>query len=227
MRHTRVGIYELAGWGFDREADRSLLSREALQSRAEQAALIVDERAPYIADSPCLEPILQPDRIDAVIRSGEFNGLDWKLAFVNLEFLIAFQRRLGFEEGKQIRIPDPDDSEGLLDLAIPTRGRTSNPFIEVARYRDRWFLRDGYHRSFLLRRHGIRNVPAVVIETRTLEELGAIGHKFFPEEILFSERPPMVCDFLKESLTIRYVRYESSTAAPEPALAGFHHQEGI
>jgi hypothetical protein len=92
------------------------------------------------------------------------------------------------------------------DSAHPLTVHGGGPFFEVARLRNRWFLRDGYHRAFALLQAGIFAVPAVVIEARTVEELGADEPWFFSEEVLFSETPPMVVDFLSKELTISYQR---------------------
>jgi hypothetical protein len=81
-----------------------------------------------------------------------------------------------------------------------------SPFFEVAEFRGRWFLRDGYHRAYRLLQTGVHRMPAVVIRTRTLEELGAIEPWFFSEDQLFSDLPPRVMDFLDESLVLRYER---------------------
>lgn len=81
-----------------------------------------------------------------------------------------------------------------------------SPFFEVAEYRGRWFLRDGYHRAEYLLRSGITHVPAVVIRARTLAELGSIGSWFFSEQILFGPHPPYVSDFLDDQLTQQYTR---------------------
>ncbi len=81
-----------------------------------------------------------------------------------------------------------------------------SPFFEVAEYRGRWFLRDGYHRAYRLLQTGLHRFPAVVIHTRTIRELGAFGPWFFSEEQLFSDRPPRVTDFLDEGLVLRYER---------------------
>ncbi len=81
-----------------------------------------------------------------------------------------------------------------------------SPFFEVAEFRGRWFLRDGYHRAYRLLRAGVHQMPAVVIRARSLEELGATDPWFFSEDVLFSERPPRVVDFLDESLVLRYER---------------------
>lgn len=81
-----------------------------------------------------------------------------------------------------------------------------SPFFEVAELQGRWFLRDGYHRAYRLLQAGVYCMPAVVIRTRTIEELGATKPWFFHEEQLFSSRPPRVIDFLDEILVLRYER---------------------
>jgi hypothetical protein len=81
-----------------------------------------------------------------------------------------------------------------------------SPFFEVAEYRGRWFLRDGYHRAYRLLQAEVHRIPAVVIYTRTIEELGATEPWFFNEDQLFSDHPPRVIDFLDESLVLRYER---------------------
>jgi hypothetical protein len=81
-----------------------------------------------------------------------------------------------------------------------------SPCFEVAELRGRWFLRDGYHRAYRLLQAGVHRIPAIVIYTRTIDELGATEPWFFSEEELFSERPPHVTDFLDENLVLRYER---------------------
>jgi hypothetical protein len=91
-------------------------------------------------------------------------------------------------------------------LCIPFSIDHGSPFLEVAEYRGRWFLRDGYHRAYALLSAGIVRVAAVVIRARTLDELGATQPWFFDEKTLFSERPPRLIDFHKASLVISYER---------------------
>ena len=88
---------------------------------------------------------------------------------------------------------------------------TQSPFFEVARYAGRWFLRDGYHRAFELLRAGISKLPAVIVEARTFEELGAAKPHFFCESVLLAERAPYVTDFLDPSMTIAYQRPQTIT----------------
>jgi hypothetical protein len=81
-----------------------------------------------------------------------------------------------------------------------------SPFFEVAEFRGRWFLRDGYHRAYHLLQAGVDRVPVVLIYARSIEELGATAPWFFNEEQLFSDRPPRVTDFLDDNMTLRYER---------------------
>jgi hypothetical protein len=98
----------------------------------------------------------------------------------------------------QFRITDDNTS--------PIAVHSGSPFLEVAQYRDRWFLRDGYHRAFRCLQTGVFHLPAVVVRARTLEELGAVHPWFFSEEVLFSSSAPRVIDFLDDALVIEYNR---------------------
>ena len=92
------------------------------------------------------------------------------------------------------------------DPLHPISIHTGSPFFEVACFQNRWFLRDGYHRAFALLQAGIFEVPAVIVYCKTFEELGAAQPWFFPHEILFSNTPPRVIDFLNNDLTTEYHR---------------------
>jgi hypothetical protein len=98
----------------------------------------------------------------------------------------------------QFRITD-DDSR-------PIAIHSGSPFFEVAQFRDRWFLRDGYHRACRCLEARVFHLPAVIVRARTLEEVGAAYPWFFPEEVLFSTAPPLVSDFLDDALVIEYHR---------------------
>ena len=92
------------------------------------------------------------------------------------------------------------------DVNSPLRIHTGSPFFEVACFRDRWFIRDGYHRAFAFLRAGIFEIPAVIVQAKTIEELGATKPWFFSEEVLFSADPPRVLDFLDNNLILEYDR---------------------
>ena len=71
-------------------------------------------------------------------------------------------------------------------------------FVQVVHYRDRWMVRDGYHRLYGLMSRGIRKVPCIVVEAADFTQTGAGRPGFFDYEVLYSERPPLVQDFLSE-----------------------------
>jgi len=112
--------------------------------------------------------------------------------------------------------------------SAPVAVHAGSPFFEVAEYAGRWFLRDGYHRAYHLLRAGIFQFPAVIVKTRTLEELGATQPRFFSESILFSDHPPFVSDFLEDALTIQYDRPQTIKTLRiimEESIAARHSNE--
>jgi hypothetical protein len=250
MSQRHLQIRELAAWGFNSQAGRGSLACEDFECAARKARRKLEARGPYQSESPlCVEETRNlasefAERIEPVAASGEFDGLAWQPAIVDLRKLIAFQRQIRFACDDDFRIEKTPTWRHLFDLALPINrkqphfavsvtadrksltirtqcpsltvqfaheidnglgpvqlvARAGSPYFEVASYRGRWFLRDGYHRSFLLLKQGICHVPAVVVCAETLTQLGAVGHKFFTEDVLFSERPPMVKDFLDEEM---------------------------
>jgi hypothetical protein len=229
-------IRELAAWGVDGPVDRGSLSPEQLKSAVCHAQRTLKQRKPHRAESPISAQQsrhlanLLATRKNAVADSGEFDGLAWKLAIVDLRKLIAFQRRVGFAVEDHPQLEHGATWKQLLDLALPVHAPSRSPYIEVASYGDRWFLRDGYHRSFRLLKQGISLVPAVVMYAETLAEMGAVGSQFFAEEILFSKRPPMVTDFLVHEMVLRYLRPHRDTVvqgSSEKVQVGCHSQEEI
>jgi hypothetical protein len=92
------------------------------------------------------------------------------------------------------------------DFISPLSVHAGCPFFEVGCFRNRWFLRDGYHRAYALLQARVFEVPAVIVQAATIEDLGVDQSWFFSEEILLSEAPPRVVDFLNEDLVLEYNR---------------------
>jgi len=231
-------IWELAAWGFDHPVDRGLLENDSMLNAAAQAQGLVRARSRYSRESPLcadekeIRASLLAARKDAVALSGEFDGLEWELAIVDLRKLIAFQRRIGFTSPDSQPIHLDTSARQLLDLALPLYAASRSPYMEVASYRGRWFLRDGYHRSFRLLNQNVYRSPCIVVYAESLVQMGAVGSRFFSQEVLFSEQPPMVTDFLNEEATVRYCRAlprqiisSIFEQLEQPATAGCHLQE--
>ena len=244
----RIRVRELSAWGLDdyEYRPRNLGPDHASECRGVHAKRAVWQRDKVLLDqeSAALKQEFSALAKRRALRA-EMKGLEWSLGVVDLQRLIAFQRRL-FLSHDQVWTPSAlkpnwdallplcfgDQRSVMCDQIPETSGQTlvlrsSNPnlhfrltgdsakpvmvhagssFFEVACFRDRWFLRDGYHRAYAFLQAGISEVPAVIVQARTFEELGAAQPWFFSEEILFSDDPPRITDFLDEQFTIEYER---------------------
>ena len=70
----------------------------------------------------------------------------------------------------------------------------------MARYQDRSFLRDGYHRAAGLLRAGISQVPAVVIDAPTFQYVTPSPGPF-DHEVAFGDGPPTLADFWNDAVS--------------------------
>jgi hypothetical protein len=78
-------------------------------------------------------------------------------------------------------------------------------FVQVALFRGRYVLIDGYHRSLGLLARGIRKAPVLFREFAPSEPLqagGALKPDFFPEAVFLGERPPLLPDYLDEKVSV-------------------------
>jgi hypothetical protein len=87
---------------------------------------------------------------------------------------------------------------GTYNLGFQVRVIAS--FVQVVSVQGRWFVRDGYHRSVGLVRRGARYVPVLVKENMPLGELALPG--MLPFEMFMGERPPLLPDFLDDSVSV-------------------------
>lgn len=67
------------------------------------------------------------------------------------------------------------------------------PFMQVARFQDRYVLRDGYHRAFGLLGRGITHAPVYVRDFDTTENLAPAG--MLPHGAWLGDRPPLLRDY--------------------------------
>jgi hypothetical protein len=74
-------------------------------------------------------------------------------------------------------------------------------YVQVARYQGRYFLRDGYHRTVGLLRAHVTKVPAVVINAPSFQYI-APQPGLFDHEVAFSDRPPLLTDFLDDTVSV-------------------------
>ena len=81
---------------------------------------------------------------------------------------------------------------GFLVRVLPS-------FVQVAEFRGRYLLHDGYHRAFGLLRRGITAVPAFVRTFTTFEEMG-INPGMLPLDAYLGERPPLLTDYADDDV---------------------------
>jgi len=73
-------------------------------------------------------------------------------------------------------------------------------FMQVARFADRYILRDGYHRAYGFLRAGVSIVPVLTREFGQFEDLG-LPPGLLPTAAYLGERPPLLPDFLDNDVS--------------------------
>jgi hypothetical protein len=79
---------------------------------------------------------------------------------------------------------------------------TQPNYVQVAHYKDRYFLKNGYHRAYAALLSNRKHIPAVVSEFDDFAGVGAINPGFFSKELLMSDAPPLLSDFLNPQFAI-------------------------
>ncbi len=72
-------------------------------------------------------------------------------------------------------------------------------YVQVAWFRGRYVLRDGYHRSLGLLLRGIKNVPVFVREHSQFEDLG-LPQGMLSQAAYLGEQPPTLIDYLDDQV---------------------------
>ena len=74
-------------------------------------------------------------------------------------------------------------------------------YMKVAGVNGRYFLSDGYHRAYGLLVAGITQVPALVKEFATLEEV-QMAPGMLPPSAYLGDRPPLLLDYLDDLVSV-------------------------
>ena len=72
-------------------------------------------------------------------------------------------------------------------------------FLQVAVYRGRFLLHDGYHRAYGFLTRGISRVPAIVKEFPTFDAM-RLPPGLLPQDAYLGVRPPFLTDYLDETV---------------------------
>src|SRR5712692_1665171 len=79
---------------------------------------------------------------------------------------------------------------------------TQPNYVQVVEYRNRYFLKNGYHRAYAALLSGRRHIPAVVSVAEDFVGIGAINPGFFQRDLLMSDAPPLLPDFLNDGIAV-------------------------
>jgi hypothetical protein len=110
-------------------------------------------------------------------------------------------RALGIYLGPATVQTNPNVPAVELEQAVIMNFGAPVSHLHVAKYKGRYFLRDGYHRAVSLLRLGITDVPCIVIEANSLKEVYSAAGNFLGEEVLMGPRPPLIGDFLDNDVS--------------------------
>lgn len=145
----------------------------------------------------CL-PTDQPIPPSAV--TGELGGKGFTVSSLNPNLRIAGSQVGVAEVNRGPDLP-PAHMQALMFLVS-----MGTSYLQVAHYKDRYFIRDGYHRAAGLLREHIDIVPCILIEARNFDEVTGPPQGFLSFEILFGDHPPRLADFWDDEIAHTVLR---------------------
>jgi hypothetical protein len=157
-------------------------------------------------------------RINAAVPSAD--GGDWgALADLTVPLVARTPLRASFDEARNAwvivssnrnlrligRFTAPVPGSPLAGAAVDTPGfgfvvTVVPSYLQIAEFRGRYILRDGYHRALRLLAAGVRTVPALVGHVETIERLTVPGS--LPQEAYLGERSPLLPDYLEDDVAV-------------------------
>lgn len=164
-----------------------------VQEQAVERANAVDLANPQSLFSFCL-----PETTSLTTLTGAIDQDQKGITFSSLNPNLRIGNCLGTDVEFAAVPGAPGRKEKFIGFAI-NFGVT---FVQIAEYGGRWFVRDGYHRTYGLLRRGVYSIPSIFVRARNFQELGAAAAGFLPYEILFGERPPLLTDFLDDAVSV-------------------------
>jgi hypothetical protein len=134
VSEAKVTIRELIGWDLDEYSyRRQALDETELRDRAMHARASAADRAVQTPANPLLtaetsqlQSIFAP-MLDRDDLAREYKGSNWTLGVVDLRQVLAFQRRLVFDDSRlPLTVPQQHDWLSLLALALDSKRSTAH-----------------------------------------------------------------------------------------------------
>lgn len=94
------------------------------------------------------------------------------------------------------------------------------PYVQVARFNGRCYLRNGFHRVYGLVERGVTHVPCIFLKATTVEQAGIRPGHTLGLDVLESDDPPTVAHFTRgRVMPLPMQRYEMLIGVEGPRLA--------
>ncbi len=178
----------------------------------------LEDAVPW-ADAERVEALEAPPelsaRVDELSQSEELRttveNIPYRVAVVSLGQLLAFQFTVDRPYSATFQVPASPTALNLADITLPTTrpkfplrvagdgaGVTTfgSPFVQVAEFEGRMFLRNGYHRVVGLLAQGVSHAPVIVLQCADYTQTGAGGPGFFARHVLMGDKPPLLRHYL-------------------------------
>src|SRR3989442_7697574 len=108
-----------------------------------------------------------------------------------------------FSQGQDHRIIAPYETVDLITkrrlLGFVTGW--GSRLVLAAKFKDRFFLKNGYHRVYELKKNHVTHVPCILVDATNFVDTGAAKQGFFPHVLLMSERQPQFVHFFSAALS--------------------------
>jgi hypothetical protein len=168
-----------------------------------QKAIVEEEAAKRASaviagDLQSLFSFCLPDPTDAIELSGMLDPDQKGITLSSMNPNLRFGGHLVVDVDIAMAPGGPTRKQKFLGFSVNLGAQ----FVQVAEYNGRWFVRDGYHRTFGLMQRDIHRIPCIFIRAHNFAELCPPNSGFFPYETLFGDRPPFLSDFLDDSVAV-------------------------
>lgn len=167
-----------------------------------------DFRVADLSKVCALQPIVFWDHAEERTESAIVDDL-LSVAEVTLPIPHKAELPIQFDQGRNMWIIASRNPNLRIigQVSAPVEGKTAcgfvvdvtPSFVQVVQHRDRYVLRDGYHRSIGLLSRGITKVPVLFREFSRYDDLG-IGRGMLQGQAYLGDRPALLQDYLNDEV---------------------------
>ena len=202
--------------------------RESPIVTGDRALLDEVEQRPEVRVSFAPQPIrvewVDLSRVASIQKLIYMDGLDERVAAAATDEAALVELCLPKNPGSEARIGFSPDADGrgftfsspnpnlrlqgsqMIDGTVTFGVGLGSPYLAVASYQGHYYLHNGNHRAVGLLARGVTTLPAVVFEVPTYDIVGGVGNPLFSHAVLTATTPPLVTDFLDDTVTIKSSR---------------------